>query len=399
MNPNLLHLQTYPFEKLARLKKGCQPPGDRAHIALSIGEPKHAAPAFIIEELVRHLHGVATYPTTRGSQNLRTAIANWLTWRFHLPVHSLDPERHILPVNGTREALFAIAQAVVDRSSNPLVLMPNPFYQIYEGATLLAGAIPWYLNTIQTNGFLPDFEAVPENIWRRCQLVYLCTPGNPTGTIINQQIFSQLIERAHRYEFVIASDECYSEIYFNEDEPPLGLLEAAAAMGNSNYSRCLVFHSLSKRSNLPGLRSGFVAGDAGLIQQFYRYRTYHGCAMPPPVQAASVAAWGDEEHVQANRALYREKFRAVRTILKDYLPLPRPPASFYFWAKTPIDDTEFARQLFIEQNVTVLPGSYLSRNTPQGNPGERHVRMAWVAPLEECIEAARRIRVFLEERL
>ena len=308
----------------------------------------------------------------------------------------MDPERHILPVNGTREALFAFAQAVIDRSASPLALLPNPFYQIYEGAAVLAGAQPWYLNTSADSGFLPDFDGVPDAVWRRCQLLYLCTPGNPTGAVIPVQILQGLIELAHRFDFVIASDECYSEIYPEEGSAPPGLLGAAAAMGRSDYHRCVVFHSLSKRSNLPGLRSGFVAGDARVLADFLKYRTYHGCAMPPPVQAASLAAWRDESHVIANRTIYREKFAAVLEILATRPEIQAPQAGFYLWLPTPVDDTEFARELYRQQNLSVLPGSYLSRDTENGNPGHGYIRMALVPPLDECIDAARRIRSFLQ---
>jgi N-succinyldiaminopimelate aminotransferase len=302
----------------------------------------------------------------------------------------------VLPVAGTREALFAFAQAVVDRSTKPLVLSPNPFYQIYEGAALLAGAEPWFLNTTAENGFLPDLDAVPAEVWQRCQLIYLCTPGNPTGAVADVAYLQQLIGLADEHDFVIASDECYSELYFDEATPPPGLLQAAAAMGRSDYQRCVVFHSLSKRSNLPGLRSGFVAGDAEVLARFLKYRTYHGCALPPPTQAASIAAWNDEAHVQANRDLYRQKFDAVLAILKPVLKVERPDAGFYLWPETPISDIDFAQQLFAQQHVTVLPGSYLSRDAHGGNPGAGRVRMALVAELDECIEAAERIRRFVE---
>lgn len=395
MNPDISRLHTYPFEKLARLKEGTEPPADREPIALSIGEPKHAAPGFVIEELITHLHGLATYPSTKGMPALRQAISDWLTRRFGIAQGTVDPERHVLPVNGTREALFAFAQAVVDRGQQPLVLLPNPFYQIYEGAVLLAGAQPWLLNTTEATGFVPDLDNVPQHVWRRCQLIYVCTPGNPTGAVIDRATLSRLIGLAETYDFVIASDECYSEIYDDEDDPPPGLLEAATAMGNAEFRRCVVFHSLSKRSNLPGLRSGFVAGDADILRRFYRYRTYHGCAMPPPSQAASIAAWRDEAHVQRNRILYRQKFAAVLDILRDRLEVSPPAGTFYLWPRTPVSDTEFARRLHAQENVTVLPGSFLSRRTPAGDPGGNRVRMALVAPLDECVEAAERIRSFL----
>ena len=396
MNPDLARLKPYPFERLAALKQGVEPPAALTHINLSIGEPKHAPPHFVAEELISHLHGLALYPLTRGRPELREAIAGWLVRRFGLPAGSIDPASQVLPVNGTREALFAFAQAVVDRSRDPLVLAPNPFYQIYEGAALLAGAEPWYLDTTPENGFVPDFDAVPEEVWQRCQLLYLCSPGNPTGRVLDQATLQKVIGLADEHDFIIAADECYSEIYPDEGAPPTGLLAAAAAMGRTDYHRCVVFHSLSKRSNLPGLRSGFVAGDAEVIAGFFRYRTYHGCAMPPATQAASIRAWNDEAHVAENRKLYREKFAAVLEILQPALDVAPPDAGFYLWPRVPLDDAEFARRLFAERHVTVLPGSFLSRDTEGGNPGRGHVRMALVAPLEECIEAAGRIRAFLE---
>lgn len=396
MNPDLNRLQPYPFEKLAALKAGATPPVELPPIALSIGEPKHAAPSFVAETIIDQLHGLSNYPTTKGSLALRQTIGRWLINRFQLPAASIDTERHILPVNGTREALFAFAQAVVDRSSQPLVVMPNPFYQIYEGAALLAGAEPWFINTTVENGYLPDFDAVPADVWQRCQLLYICTPGNPTGRVIERKTLKKLIQLAQQHDFIIASDECYSELYPDENNPPVGLLQAAAEMGLSDYRRCVVFHSLSKRSNLPGMRSGFVAGDAEVLKKFLLYRTYHGCAMPPYHQAASISAWSDESHVLLNRDLYRAKFKAVLDILGDVMQVKQPDASFYLWPQTPIADTEFARRLFAEQNLTVLPGSYLSREAHGINPGQNHIRLALVAPLAECVEAATRIRTLIE---
>jgi N-succinyldiaminopimelate aminotransferase len=395
MNPDLSRLQPYPFERLAELNAGIVPPADRQPILLSIGEPKHTTPAFIAETVISHLHGLSQYPLTRGQPALREAIANWLTRRFGLPGGSIDPAQQVLPVNGTREALFAIAQAVVDRGRDPVVLMPNPFYQIYEGAALLAGAEPVFMNTTAATGYLPDFSQVADAVWQHAQLVYICSPGNPTGAVMGLPALQELIELAERHDFVIASDECYSELYFDEAAPPPGLLQAAAAMGREDYRRCLVFHSLSKRSNAPGLRSGFVAGDRDLIAAFLRYRTYHGCAMPPATQAASTLAWQDEAHVIANRALYREKFSAVVDILGTILDVRIPAAGFYLWPVSPVDDCRFARGLLQEQNVAVLPGSFLSRTHAGINPGENHVRMALVAPLDDCIEAAQRIRAYL----
>lgn len=397
MNSDLQKLQPYPFEKLRKLKQGCHPPAGLDHIALSIGEPRHPTPAFITEAVLSHLHGLSAYPLTKGAPELREAICDWLTNRFQLPGGSLDPEHHVLPVNGTREALFAFAQAVVDRNqSNPLVLMPNPFYQIYEGAALLAGARPEFLSCTEETGLMPDFDAVDEQAWKDCQLLYLCSPHNPTGAVIPENILARLIELAHKHDFIIAADECYSEIFFDDAHPPTGLLQASSNTGNDNYSRCVVFHSLSKRSNAPGLRSGFVAGDKEVLKQFLRYRTYHGCAMPPHHQAASILAWQDESHVIESRRAYQEKFTAVLDILDTSLDVQKPEAGFYLWAKTPGSDTEFARSLYDQQNVTVLPGSYLSRTVHGLNPGNNRVRMALVAPMDECIDAANRIKLLIE---
>jgi N-succinyldiaminopimelate aminotransferase len=396
MNPRLDRLQPYPFEKLGALLAGAGPPPGLAPIRLSIGEPQHPTPAFIGETLAGHLDGLAGYPATRGTALLREVIAGWLTRRFALPDGALDPARHVLPVNGTREGLFAFAQATVDAGSDPLVLLPNPFYQIYEGAALLAGAQPHYLPCAAETGFVPDLDAVDDATWARCQLLYTCSPGNPSGAVMDQATLTRLIGLADRHDFIIAADECYAEIYQDEANPPPGLLQAAAAMGRDDFRRCIVFHSLSKRSNAPGLRSGFVAGDAEVIRRFLAYRTYHGCAMALPQQHASAAAWADEAHVVENRHLYREKFDAVLEVLGSVLDVQRPAAGFYLWPRTPIDDTEFARRLYAEQHVTVLPGSYLSRSAGGTDPGAGRVRMALVAPLAECVEAARRIKAFCE---
>ncbi len=397
MNPNLTQLQPYPFEKLMQLKAGIEPPANKKHIALSIGEPKHDAPAFVLKTLVDELDTITNYPVTKGIDPLRTAMANWVSKRFQLTKNSLSPQENIIPVNGTREALFAFTQVVVDSTqTNAKVLMPNPFYQIYEGAALIAGAEPYFLNCEKSNGYLPNFGSVPDEIWQQCQLLFLCSPGNPTGAVLSLEQYEKLIGLADKFDFVIASDECYSELYFDEQTPPPGLLEACAHIGRNNYERCMVFHSLSKRSNLPGLRSGFAAGDKHLIKRFLHYRTYHGCAMPLFSQHASITAWNDESHVLENRNLYRQKFDAVLSILKDCLEVTQPNASFYLWPKTPIDDAEFARGLFAQENVTVLPGSYLARDTENGNPGQGHIRMALVAPLEECIDAAERIKNYVK---
>ncbi len=396
MNPDLDRLQPYPFEKLRALFTGVTP-AKKPHIALSIGEPKHATPDFVADTLRAHLDALGSYPLTRGLPTLREAIANWLTARFSLPVGGIDPETQILPVNGTREALFAFAQAMIDRSKAPLVISPNPFYQIYEGAALLAGAEPLFLPCTTETSYLPDFSRVRDEQWARTQLVYICSPGNPTGAVMRQDDWSELLTLADRHDFVIAADECYSELYSDEDAPPVGLLQAAAALGRDDYRRCIVFHSLSKRSNAPGLRSGFVAGDTAILERFFRYRTYHGCAMPIQHQQASIAAWHDEAHVRENRALYREKFDAVLAILQPVLNVQRPEAGFYLWTRVPGgSDETFARSLFEHQHVTVLPGSYLSREVDGHNPGTGHIRMALVATPEECIEAAERLRTHIE---
>ena len=399
MNSRLASLQPYPFQRLAQLIHGLTPPAGMAPIRLSMGEPQHAAPDFVLEALKVNLAGLSNYPTTKGSAELRQSISAWATRRFKLDKIALGPERHVLPVAGTREALFSIAQAVIDRrvnSQRPSVVMPNPFYQIYEGAALLAGAKPYFMNAVEENGYRADFAQVPEEIWQKVPLVYICSPGNPTGAVLTRGDLAGLIELAHRYNFIIASDECYSEIYFDEAKPPVGLLQVANDLGIRDYQHCLVFHSLSKRSSLPGLRSGFVAGDGAVLEQYHQYRTYHGCALPPPTQAASQAAWNDEAHVRTNRDLYRSKFDAVLKILKPVLDVKKPEAGFYLWPRLPQDDETFARELYARENVLVLPGSYLSRATEAGNPGKNRVRMALVASLAECIEAAQRIRNYVE---
>jgi len=396
VNPDLDKLQPYPFEKLRLLFQGLTPPAGLAAIRLSIGEPQHATPAFIKDALAAGLGGLANYPTTAGSDALRTAIAGWIGRRYGVPAP--DPQTQVLPVNGSREALFAFAQCVVDPSARApaRVLCPNPFYQIYEGAALLAGAAPRFLNQVPEDGFALDFARLPEAAWHGMQLVYVCSPGNPTGKVCSLEEWRQLFALADRHGFVIASDECYSEIYFDEAAPPLGALQAARRLGRDDYRNLVVFSSLSKRSNVPGMRSGFVAGDAAILARFLLYRTYHGCAMSPAIQQASIAAWNDEAHVAANRALYREKFDAVTPLLAAPLQAQRPDAGFYLWARTPIADTEFALGLQREYNVTVLPGSYLARRADDGNPGEGFVRIALVATLPECLEAARRINAFCE---
>lgn len=397
MNTDLTRLHPYPFEKIRALLAGTQPPADLSPVSLAIGEPKHPTPELIHRAVAEALQtGLGKYPLTKGDSELRETIAQWLTKRFQLPQNSIDPEQHVVPVNGTREALFAFAQAVVERSTDATVLMPNPFYQIYEGAAFLAGAEPVFLNCLAENNFIPDFDAVSAADWQRCQLLYLCTPGNPTGAVMPLETMQQLINLAEKHDFLIASDECYSELYFDEDQPPPGLLQAAAAMGNTDYKRCLVFHSLSKRSNAPGMRSGFVAGDAEVLRQFTLFRTYHGCSMPPPFQAGSIAAWQDEAHVLANRNQYRAKFAAVMEVLSPVMNVKMPDAGFYLWPETPIADPEFVRGLYASQHVNVVPGSYLSRDTAAGNPGQNRIRMALVATEQECVEAAQRMRRFIE---
>lgn len=396
MNPDLDRLLPYPFERLAALLAGVEPPSGPARIMLSIGEPKHAPPALIPEALTAHLSGLSVYPSTRGLPELRATIAGWLTRRFDLGDGGIDPDYQVLPVNGTREALFSFAQAMVDPGPDSLVLLPNPGYQVYEGAAFLAGAEPHYLPCIEENRFIPDFDAVAPDTWRRCRLLYLCSPGNPTGAVIPSATLQRLIVLAEEYDFVIAADECYSELYFDEATPPVGLLQAAAAMGHRDYRRCIVFHSLSKRSNAPGLRSGFVAGDARILERYFHYRTYHGCAMSLHHQYAGIAAWADEDHVVANRRDYREKFTAVLALLEGLLPVSRPDGGFYLWPSIPIEDTDFARGLFAEENLVVLPGRYLAREVNGMNPGIRRLRIALVPPLDECVEAAQRIRRYVD---
>lgn len=396
MNPNLDKLHPYPFEKLAKLKAGIEPPAQLRPISLGIGEPKHPSPAFVKQVIADNLDKLANYPTTKGSEELRQAISEWATRRFDLAPGSLTAAEHIVPVNGTREGIFSLVQSVVASHGAAKVVSPNPFYQVYEGAALLAGATPVYLPCDGSNGFIPDFEAVPEAVWQDCQILFLCSPGNPSGTVIPRDTLTRVIELADRHDFIVASDECYSELYPNEDQPPEGLLQACAAMGRDDFARCVVFHSLSKRSNLPGLRSGFVAGDAAILRGYLKYRTYHGCAMPLHNQLASIAAWQDEEHVRENRAAYRAKFEAVVPILREVMDVDFPDAGFYLWPVTPMDDETFARELSAQQNVHVLPGRYLSRTVDGHNPGENRVRMALVAPLEECVEAANRIVEFVK---
>jgi N-succinyldiaminopimelate aminotransferase len=396
MHPRLASLQPYPFELLARLHRGVTPPATHKPISLSIGEPKHAAPRIVLDALVGSLADLGTYPATAGLPSFRASVARWLDRRYNLQ-GAVDPATMVLPVNGTREALFAFAQCVIDPTDNAIVAMPNPFYQIYEGAALLAGATPYFLDTTPATGFLPDLAAVPTEIWQRCRLLYLCSPGNPTGAVADEAYLEKVLELSDQYGFVIAADECYGDIYADESNPPPGLLGACVRLGR-NFERAVVFHSLSKRSSVPGLRSGFVAGDPAILEAFRLYRTYHGCALPVHIQNASIVAWDDEDHSAANRALYREKFDAVIPILAPVLDVQAPTASFYLWPDVAGDDEQFARDLYATENVIVLPGSYLGRDGGKGNPGAGRVRISLVAPLADCIEAAHRIRRFIESR-
>lgn len=396
MNPLLQKLQPYPFERLRQLFAGITPNPAYRPISLGIGEPKHATPDFIKQALAGALDtGLTGYPATAGEPALKEAMAGWLQRRYGLTV---NPATQVLPVNGSREALFALTQTVVDGTKpGALVLCPNPFYQIYEGGALLAGAEPYYVPSDPARNFAVDWDSVPPEIWARTQLVFTCSPGNPTGAVMPLDEWRKLFALSDRYGFVIASDECYSEIYFR-DEPPLGGLEAALKLGRTDFRNLIALTSLSKRSNVPGLRSGFVAGDAAIIKAFLLYRTYHGSAMSHVVQAASIAAWNDEQHVVENRNQYRQKFAAVTPMLAPVLDVALPDAAFYLWAGVHGSDTEFARELYALYNVTVLPGSYLARETRGVNPGAGRVRMALVAETAECVEAAERIVQFVKSR-
>lgn len=396
MNPLLDKLQPYPFEKLKNLFSGIIPNFNYSHISLDIGEPKHPTPEFIKQALLDNIAGLNNYPTTIGMLELREAIAQWLKRRYKLA--SIDPMTQILPVNGSREALFSFTQTVVDSSQKgALVACPNPFYQIYEGSTLLAGAEPYFISANPTCNFIPDFNKVPHAIWTRIQLLFICSPGNPTGAVLSLMDWKKLFELSDFYNFIIASDECYSEIYF-DDRAPLGALEAAYQLGRVNYSRLIIFSSLSKRSNVPGMRSGFVAGDATILKSFLLYRTYHGSAMSPSVQNASIAAWNDEIHVNENRTKYIEKFKQITPMLQEVLNVSLPEAGFYLWAKISkfnfIKDTEYTKRLYAEYNVTVLPGSYLTRKTNINDLNQQYIRIALVPEIEECLEAAKRIVIF-----
>jgi N-succinyldiaminopimelate aminotransferase len=404
MNPLLSRLQPYPFERLRQLFAGITPNPALKPISLGMGEPKHPTPAFIqqamIDSIVSTPSGLSNYPATGGEPKLREAFAQWLQKRYGL---SLDPATQMLPVNGSREALFALTQTLINPAPGnavdgaPIVVCPNPFYQIYEGAALLAGAQTWFVPSDPARNFAQDWNSVPESVWARAQLLFVCSPGNPTGAVMPLSEWKKLFDLSDRHGFVIASDECYSEIYFR-DEPPLGGLEAAARLGRTDFKNLISFTSLSKRSNVPGMRSGFVAGDAALIKPFLLYRTYHGSAMSSVVQAASVAAWSDEAHVIENRALYRSKFAQVTPLLAEVLDVALPDAGFYLWAKVQGNDVDFARDLFALYNVTVLPGSYLARDAQGANPGAGRIRMALVADTAECVEAAQRIVQFVQSR-
>ncbi len=389
MNSSLSLLHPYPFEKLTQLFKDVQP-ADLPLIALSIGEPKHPAPEFVKQAIIDHFAHLSTYPNSKGLPELRQSIAQWLTQRFKL--NSISAEQHILPVSGTREGIFSFVQALIKREDAPYIVMPNPFYQIYEGAALLAGAKPYFINCTEANGYLGDFDAVPAEVWQKTALLFVCTPGNPTGAVLSKEQFKKLIKLSDQYGFVIASDECYSELWF--DQAPIGLLEVCAEMGRDDYTNCIVFHSLSKRSNLPGMRSGFVAGDAALLKPYLQYRTYHGAAMPVQHQLASIVAWDDETHVEQNRQQYRAKFDLFQAELGHLLPLQKPDAGFYYWLKVDNDET-FAKLLMQKAHIKVLPGRYLSRDTEHGNPGEGHVRMALVANLAQCEEVVKRLKAIL----
>jgi len=398
MNPRLELLHAYPFERLARLKAGVTPPAELAHIAMSIGEPQHEPPAFILDTLRDNLHRLGSYPPTIGSIELRAAAARWLERRFSLPANAVNAETMVLPVNGTREALFAFVQVVVDQNPDALVLMPNPFYQIYEGASLLAGAKPYFLNTTPATGYLPDLDAVPAEVWKRCELLFLCNPGNPAGAIAPRAYLEHALELADRHDFVIAVDECYAEIYLNDNNPPPSLLQACLTTGRNSFTRCVVFHSLSKRSSVPGLRSGFVAGDPALMSRFLLYRTYHGSAMAVPTAMASIAAWNEDTHAVQNRRLYQQKFQRVVPILASVLNVTHPDGAFYLFPDVGDDDERFTRDLFASQNLTVLPSSYLAREMNGLNPGRNRVRISLTANVEQCVAAAERIRSFLLKR-
>lgn len=387
MNRHLSALLPYPFERLNALKEGIRSESNLPHVSLALGEPNHDPPSFVIECLSDPdlLHqGLTTYPPTRGNASLREAIAQWLQRRYFI---ELDPDTSILPVNGTREGLFSLGQAVLSGAQNSTTVIPNPFYQIYEGSAFLRGSTPYYVPATER----PEIEQVPTEVWQRTELLYVCSPGNPTGYVADRELYSYVIDKAQEHDFIVASDECYSEIYLKENEAPVGLLEVAASMGIPKFNRCIAFNSLSKRSNCPGLRSGFVAGDPLVIEQYYNYRTYHGCAMPVHVQDTSERAWLDEEHVIENRAAYRRKFEATQTLMSRTFGVQPPNGAFYYWPDVGIDDELFATELFRRENITVLPGKYLGRSVGDKNPGANHIRVALVAPFDDCVDAVRRL--------
>ncbi len=399
MNPYIKRLHPYPFERLGNLLANAKPPAGKEVISLSIGEPRHEPPKFIIEALERHtLDGLARYPMARGIPELRQAMANALVHRYGLDAGALDHKSQVLPLTGTREGLFSLIQAVIDpRERKPVVVMPNPFYQIYEGATLLAGAEPWYLNTPEETGFLPDFENVPSEIWSRCQALVLCSPGNPTGAVMSERDWQRAFELADEHNFVVVADECYADLYTDESQPPPGALEAATAVGRRGFERLVTLHSLSKRSSVPGLRSGLAAGDERIITPFAQYRTYHGCAMALPAQHASIEAWEDTAHVTENRHRYQEKFATARRILEPVIPVRIPAGAFYLWLKAPNgDDERFAHDLYAREGLITLPGRYLSRPTDSGDPGVGYVRVSLVPDEKTCEDAMTRLANFIE---
>ncbi|MHB8253341.1 MAG: succinyldiaminopimelate transaminase [Acidiferrobacter sp.] len=400
MNPYIGLLHPYPFQRLAALTAALAPPA-LPFINMAIGEPRHPAPELVTAEIAGGLGALSTYPSTRGGDTLRQTIAQWLTQRFQLPAGALDPNRHVLPASGSREALYAVTQAQIDRSrhARPIVLMPNPFYQIYEGAALLAGAEPYYLNTDATNRFRMNIRAIPKDILERTQLIFTCSPSNPTGQTMDRAAYGELLELAHRYDFLIAADECYSELYDDEDAPPEGLLQSAVAWGVKDFAHCVALHSLSKRSNVPGLRFGFIAGESHFMSQLLTLRTYLGSAPATLAQNAAIPALKDEAHVRLNRAQYREKFDDAIAILKDVMTVERPQGGFYLWLPTPIDDEAFVAGLYATQHVLALPGRYLSRPTPTGDPGAGYIRLALVGPRAECREGALRLRSYVESLL
>ena len=398
MNPRLGLLQPYPFERLRELLAGATPPAGLRPISLGLGEPQHPTPQLLKDALTANLGGLSRYPLTLGLPELRAAIAEWLARRHGLA--KLDPAREVIPVGGSREALFSIAQAVLDpEERDALVVSPNPFYQIYEGAALLGGAKPYYVNSLPQQGLKPDWDAIPESVWKRVRLVFACSPSNPHGRVMTHDEWKLLFALSDRHGFVIVSDECYSEIYFDESKPPLGALAAARALGREGFPRLVVMGSLSKRSSAPGLRSGYAAGDRAVLEKFVLYRTYHGSALSNAVQMASIAAWKDEAHVVENRRLYREKFAAFYERVNPVLPLTRPEAAFYYWVAVPGgDDLAFTRELYAATNVTVLPGSYIARDAYGINPGRGMVRMALVSTVEDAVEAADRVAAFVARR-